>query len=834
MKLVLSQAEKLIADADENTLCEWFAGMSELERKALAVVAIKSYNSLLADGGKTRGPLNVLLVSASEKQLKKLSFPWIRRGDLYMELLEQEKPAALQGWLDAGVARLENGLLDDLVAAGLCNLPDTDEYVLALLAEIRIQTLHCPLAAHLKEYPEFIKHYVWRLFEIEGGDHNSLAFYDKWSPSMESFQEASLELSKQGVLSRERLLDCCLAALQRDFNKTRSSWFVDFHKCLDPSPGERRVRAASYASLLASSVPSTVDFALDVLKSLAEDEALPSELLLRTLGNVMSARRKSCVEAALTILKMTMKSDPSAAVGLCSVTAVAFFHDSPEIQNKAARLIIEFFPKNHALVECELERYRECMAPSARQKLIPWMKREISHQDESLSSPIVLASQVYVEEPPKVDDALAKASRLDSYETIDDVIAGCSYFFDNPGDVVRLELVIEGIIRFCARQTEDIERRASSLKAKALSISDDGPFLQRQMASFVLCWLTGNPLLTYRNVLQAASHEYMYKRMAHLLERVIKRNSLPVLSALTHDSGWIDPVVVAKRWQNFADAGVEPDDYDQTTCFLRLPLAHLERLLPEYIALSGNFWDAVRFAMGYSPLPGEEGANSLLWQAAKHYRNDTFSFFSLAGGGILYQFDSDLEFLRSLGLYFSTMQNRFVASGIRSAGIAIDELVFVGTRRYIEALLKPTFIFDQPAYHLLAASLINFDPECASLARDVVINLIDRRLLSAEKLGREIGIFLYCGRSKTKRLVHGLTDIARVSGCHSSAIRQVLERALQGGEIVPRDIFSVLELLKELLHAEGITLTNSATREYLQGVQLKGKAGKIIRELLSN
>lgn len=842
----------MIASADEKALCQMFCGITDNERGALAKTAIRVYNSLLGTRERNGGPLNALLVSANTNQLKKLDFPWIKPGDLYFDLLDQEKPITFQGWVESRIAKKEIDieLMDDLVARSLCRVPDSDEYVLTLLGKIRGDTLYSPLVAHLKQQTVFLQNYVWRLFEIEGNEQISLASMDKLSPSSESFEHALLELSRDSLLSRERLLDASLSALERDFHSSRGRWFLHFHEALEPTLTERRNRVASYFNLVTSAIPSTVTFAINTLLQLAKDEALPAELLTKHLNTVMLARPKVCVEAALSLLKLTIESDPDSAVPLCSMATQAFVHESPEIQRKAAKLIIDFAPRGNELLETELARYRESMTPSVRKRLHDWTREEkvsVDSQNSFAGVPLAISigDQGYVEEPRQTDNTLETATRLELYNTIEDVIAGCSYSLEHPDDAVRFDLALEGIVRFFANVPEDIELRIAPLKQRALTISGSSAqpssFMQQQLASFIICWLTNNPCLPYRNsfqvsgeeyTFQVASQEFMYERMARLIERIVQKNSLPVLSTLTHDHGWIDPAVVASRWQKYVDAGREPDDYDQATCFLRLPLSHLGKLLPEYIELKGNFWDAVRYSTGYSNVPPNVPcAGSRLWQAASYFRNSNSPYFNL-GEGTLYQYSSDLNFIRTLGLFFSTMQNRFVASGIRTAGTAIDELVF-GVRPYIEVLLEPTFNFDQPAYHFLAASLINFDPECASLARDVVIQLIDTRRLSTENLGREIGVFLYCGRSKTKRLVLGLSDIARVSVCHSSAVRQLLERALQGGEMVPRDLFTVVELLNELLHAEGKTLANVTTKEYLRSLRIGGKAGKIIRELVS-
>jgi hypothetical protein len=49
----------------------------------------------------------------------------------------------------------------------------------------------------------------------------------------------------------------------------------------------------------------------------------------------------------------------------------------------------------------------------------------------------------------------------------------------------------------------------------------------------------------------------------------------------------------------------------------------------------------------------------------------------------------------------------------------------------------------------------------------------------------------------------------------------------------PRDLFSLLELLKELLIANGQGLSLEPTRKYLSGLPASGKTGKVAAALLA-
>src|SRR5262249_16794650 len=160
---------------------------------------------------------------------------------------------------------------------------------------------------------------------------------------------------------------------------------------------------------------------------------------------------------------------------------------------------------------------------------------------------------------------------------------------------------------------------------------------------------------------------------------------------------------------------------------------------PQFASLKGDFWQAVTFATGHSDI--ERRTDTPLWLAASFYRTPVqpATLFSL-GEGHIWTHQTDLDFVRCLGSYFPATRNQFVPSGIQHIGSAIDwfQQPERCLRAYIEVMLDPAFIFDRDAHHALAASLILPDPECAGIARDILIQLIESSRLSVDQLGNEI------------------------------------------------------------------------------------------------
>ena len=144
----------------------------------------------------------------------------------------------------------------------------------------------------IRSTPDIRDEDVWRLFEVEGGGELSLATFDKYigGKLAGGWASALVELAADGTLSRDRLLDESLCALERDFAQFRAGWFSRFHEQLEPTLEERAVRRDQYLGLLGSSIPPTVSFAVKAIGVLDKADKLTSEDVLAHIRPVLQAR----------------------------------------------------------------------------------------------------------------------------------------------------------------------------------------------------------------------------------------------------------------------------------------------------------------------------------------------------------------------------------------------------------------------------------------------------------------------------------------------------------------------------------------------------------------
>jgi hypothetical protein len=156
-----------------------------------------------------------------------------------------------------------------------------------------------------------------------------------------------------------------------------------------------------------------------------------------------------------------------------------------------------------------------------------------------------------------------------------------------------------------------------------------------------------------------------------------------------------------------------------------------------------------------------------------------------------------------------------------------------GNRTYLEPLLDPDVSLKPMALLLLVLGLAAKEPGESGLATDALIATIEDGRLDGSILGAALASLLSTGLVKASRWAKTLASAARTSSLHAAVVREAIERALQGDPVkAPKDLQTLLELLKELLIESGCRLSCPESRHYLSGLKSAGKTGKLARELL--
>src|SRR5258706_14953440 len=364
MPLSPEKLEKLLLAGDVAAVGKFFAGTSEAERRSVAPQVIGwckrldlhwrgQFNKKAGAEVERTGPIknwHELMPAANIAALGCAILAEIKSLDQHARFPAAAAAAILAdrrpSWVDEYAESLCEGELRTfggnwkqvraLVKGGLCKPPLHQNYVLEALNGIwpryEAGKTQPKLVDLLVNERDWLESDFWRLFELDGNGEVSLANCEKYSRSQQTWVEALVELSNQGVLSRERLLDASLAALSRDFIQFRAGWFSRFHEALEPTPAERVARVDDYLRLLASSIPPTVAFALNAIAAVDQDHPLPASKLAGALQPVLNARGKAVIKTALQLLDAAANREPDESKAICGTVVSALLNETPAVQ----------------------------------------------------------------------------------------------------------------------------------------------------------------------------------------------------------------------------------------------------------------------------------------------------------------------------------------------------------------------------------------------------------------------------------------------------------------------------------------------------------------------
>ena len=254
--------------------------MDEGQRRELAPMCLKwcrkvKKNDLIEDPPDTFSwnPLMPVATAAAFctsnfTEIKKLGRSGVPDdGDVVLEVLSGRKPSWIQQFVELLLDRsyFWNNwrLCRELVRRGRCPKPDNPRYFTGMITGLvgRWNRDETNALRELRKDPGLLKDEIWRLFEYEGEDDNTLANMDRWEKS--NWSGALVTLSKEGKLPRGKLLDSALGALELGFNHYRARWFFDFFDRMEPTDQEIKKRATRILDLIGSSTPNVAQWAFE-------------------------------------------------------------------------------------------------------------------------------------------------------------------------------------------------------------------------------------------------------------------------------------------------------------------------------------------------------------------------------------------------------------------------------------------------------------------------------------------------------------------------------------------------------------------------------------------
>jgi hypothetical protein len=969
------QLAAILEKGDAEACVKFFAGFSEKERRGYAEDVRTWFKSVsknfLVQTGPNTFTTNPLLGAASVavqsacslSELKQFGVRALPVEDVQFAIFSTRRPSWLDDWAIWLCETQPNRwqLVRRFVRQGLCRTPQTDHYVLGMIVGLcAYYDTKNTIYSNLLNDPDLLQNDIWRLFEVEGDKEFCLASRDKYSRGDNHWSYALLRLAQEQKLSRARLLDASLDALQRDFAQFHAGWFSQFHEALEPTPKERQERYDAYLALLASKIPPTVSFALKAIRILVAEDKIDLRALASAIKPALLSRQKGTARLALQLLEQAARTQPEVTAEMGTLAAEALAHESPDVQGHALSLLEKHAsPMSAELTRTLIERLDQVAAShrSRLQKLIsvaasdteeaPIKTRAKNRTDGTQETTLRKRAEALdkkwralagVDELlrvlengqctiPSLDlDPLA-IPRLDPdrqikpIEELDELIDIFAHVLEEPDDPTEVERVLDGVSRLCGQRPDDFATHTGPLRKRALDRSaklHSGPFvgcgLLADLCGLAGAWLCGDVALPVKKGLRQhdeAQHVYEYdnsKRcvefviyhlptvqtfLSHRVLAVAQRSAVgkaaPLLAAPTHAGGWIDAREVVRRSLLLESLNQEADPLDQIQALLRLAPDHRGFALKAARNIIGEFGAALRYALG-----GTEkiGANPSLWVAAARARTPLADDATLernhpglgpdAGkvarhvASIRHRGTTKLGTLRVsvepttskqlvAGLVTVLMNpqprgssERYYVEIWETAAdlrwmLTVWPMQHEGwfarvlprfadnldwweamwpNRTLLEPLLDPDVPLSPMALLMLALGLAAKQPGESGLATDSLIAAIDDGRLDACKLGATLAFL--APMIKCVRLARTLSQAARVSPLHLHVVAQVIESAMRGDPAqAPRDLYALLELLKESLMELGASLSDAEARGYIEKIEAGGKTARLARELLA-
>jgi len=832
-------------------------------------------------------------ITATLPEIKKLGWR-LRPG---YEQIEQVISAFAPEWVDEWAEWLVETnpnyyrLVRKMVVSGLCNKPKNDEYILGMIICIgqRISQ-KSNLVETLLGSPDLLEVDVWRIFSIEGNGEYSLAASDKYCPKAGEWAGSLVELANRGVVSRDRLLNSSLDALDKDYAQFRISWFSRFHETLQPTIEERIVRVDRYLHLLGSQIPPTVTFALKALVIINKEGELPSLAFMDHVPSVLEARVKSTVNQALKLLSSIAKNNPDYSNDIARLSALALIHESADVQKRSLDIIDKFGnPKDDEITRV-VELNAENIVPSLKNRTIPWLSTVSALEDGLVS-----------EETFDYSDEYDAKCAVEVIRTREELVEQFSYILENPDDPLEIERVVDAVCRLGNQRSSGFDKIIGPLRKRALSIIKrrDDRWLVRRIAVLALSYVDGKnnfSELLYQNS-QAQRPTFLdafLNHLIHVAHIVESGKSVPLLSMPTHGRGFIKPSTLIARHKLLLEASIEPPMSEQVLALLRLDGCDSDasddlKNDSDFIGDSTEFSRAIKFALG---LDVEIGDTSALWVAAACIRNpgecsnkvlDKFGELGPdAGQGASYRFwvhaEQSSQYtwhylnvdclpstpmnipLEHLSVIFHTKGNGYFSRGVCgeedgmvrwsstvwpsnlepyfSEGAKLIDITWSEAqwhvRAYFEPMLSPDVPLKDMALLLLAEGLGAAESGQKGIAIDIVIMAIDDGRLDVAKFAACMGSLLPTGYMKVSRWTKALSEISSVSNKHAAAVRSLIQGMLRHDPTEsPRDLGGLIELLYELHVAEEQGLTDTEAISYFRKNKKGGKLGRFSKKLLA-
>ena len=630
--------------------------------------------------------LALMAVASSSKAKIALQF-WARHFDqlsqeVFLRVVTDRRPVWIDRWIEAELSSTmfhSNAwaALWPLIRAGVCQKPTSAGYMRWMVHALPYYKWDwekrkgpLPLSELLLQDFELLEEDVWKLFEVETRALTS----DNW-PS------ALVELSQQGRLDRDRLLDASLKALSNGFMNDVLTGYYRFFERMRPTVDEVACRQPVLSGLLANPASHVVGFALKKLGELARAVRLDGEAFLGAMPSVFQTRSKGQPMAALRIAEQIVKHSPNLLPHAVASLLEALAHPAADVQKKAIVLLESWAARLHSDHATAIRERIEELAPSVRaraeavaDKLAspPAQESNISIPIDDFAAELAELAAAADELPPRwrelagVNEAIAaigsgnipaplafdlmavpvltgvrRIAPIGSLEELIDAVAHAVESIDSADEVER---ILDGLSRLGHERPADFERRTaplvkrireSGLAESTRGFTTLGP-ARDTVYQLLLLWITGELHPPRLERYAAPATEQFYEgRLRELIAGIMNRTVAPLLAAPTHEGGWIDSAALLERLMSRATSGTVAGQFDFIQALLRLAPDNRAETLSKASDLPSDCGRILRWALGGAQRHyAAYHHNAAVWLAAARARRPKGDHAELAAVGI--------------------------------------------------------------------------------------------------------------------------------------------------------------------------------------------------------
>ncbi len=676
---------KILESGDAKKCMRFFKGMPESERRKLAPCCLRRMKSLdrivqLQENVYAVNPERKIMAVAlpnvcTAAELKRFGVWGMPDEDTMFAILNERRPDWIDSWAKTNASHWS--LVHRLVQAKLCAKPDVPEYYVAMISALggwRRDDV-ADLSKELLKDPELLEHDVWKLFEYDGNSQQSLSLCDGWRDKS-SWGLTLCKLAQSGHISRDRLIDNTLDALQRDFNHFRAKWFQRMHDALELNEQERSDRRDRYLSLLRCSAAPVVSWSFKEVERLHKTSPYDPKTLVTGITPVLQSRQKGIVKRALKLLERLSTAAPKIGKLVAQTSLVALAHEDTEVQSQAFGLIEKLGNPNERKLAAAVDEHLPLVAASIKPRIGGWLEGDAGAAKKKKTRPKPNSPKIDTRLPKSLDPNLTKLagltalveamekghpsipatsfhgmdiprlsseSRIEPITQLDDLIDLCARVIEDSSQTDENEQVLDGISRLCDQRPDDFAERTGPLKKRCVTLLKRSapPFSTfdptADLCSLIHAWITGEVLegcvqkksgrsslvfdfgpreRSYILPEQRSPMALLARRTRNIAVRASKQSAAPLLSAPTHAGAWICPHRLVERVNDWKAA--EPDIDDVCLSLLRLAPDNRAAALKRLGTTTGQWKQAIKYALGGKRV--KIGNSAPLWFAAARAR----------------------------------------------------------------------------------------------------------------------------------------------------------------------------------------------------------------------